>query len=236
MLVDPEQSFEVHVGLVHHIDGPSLYIKDIQKVTVMSFAVSDMNERRNATSQTKHRMHLNCASFILAESPGHQFDTARYRCGVDGEYLPAWEENIRNRFRPVKRSDDVNQDISQFLPDAVFPVPVCPRQRRHIHGLAKAKRIEYPLMGFEAQTNVANRVADGQLTKHHMKKEIVTGQIPHMIISVVLLDYTVKLVARDEISNLGKDILTSVHNLAALLAAKSPTHFKSKNQRTLIIY
>ena len=91
-------------------------------------------------------------------------------------------------------------------------------------------------MGLKAQTNVANRVADGQLAKHHMKKEIVTSQIPHMIISVVPLDYAVKLVARDEISNLGKDILTGVHNLAAIMAAKLPAHFKSKNQRTLIIY
>lgn len=236
MLVDPEQSFEVHVGLVHHIDGPSLYLKDIQEVTVMPFAVSDMNERRNAATQTKHRMHLDSTSFILAESPGHQLDTARYRCGVYGEYLPAREKNIRNRFHPVKRSDDVDQDISQFLPDAVIPVPICPRQRRHIHGLAKAKRVEYPLMGLEAQTNVADRVADGQLTKHHMKKEIVTSQIPHMIISVVLLDYAIKLLTRDEISNLGKDVLTGVHNLAAIQAAKLPTHFKSKNQRALIIY
>ena len=90
-------------------------------------------------------------------------------------------------------------------------------------------------MGLEAQTNVANRVADGQLAKLHMKKEIVTSQIPHMIISVVLLDYAVKLVTRDEISNLGKDVLTGVHNLAAIQAAKLPTHFKSKNQRALII-
>jgi hypothetical protein len=69
-----------------------------------------------------------------------------------------------------------------------------------------------------------------------MKKKVVTCQIPHMVISVVLLDYAVKLVTWDEIGNLGKDILTSVHNLAALTAAKLPARFKSKNQRTLIIY
>lgn len=68
-------------------------------------------DKKNAATQTKHRMHLNSTSFILAESPGHQLDTARYRCGVDGEDLPAREKNIWNRFHPVKRSDDVDQDI-----------------------------------------------------------------------------------------------------------------------------
>jgi len=39
-------------------------------------------------------MHLDSTSFILAESPGPQLDTARYRCGVYDEYLPAWEKNL----------------------------------------------------------------------------------------------------------------------------------------------
>ena len=71
-------------------------------------------------------------------------------------------------------------------------------------------------MSLKAQTDISKRVAGGELPENEMQKKVITTQIPNMKVSVVLLYQFIKLVPWEKFYHLGKDILTSVHNLAVL--------------------
>jgi len=71
-------------------------------------------------------------------------------------------------------------------------------------------------MSLKEQADISKRVTSGELPENEMQKQVITTQIPDMKVSVVLLDQLVKLVPWEKFNHLGKDILTSVHNLAAL--------------------
>jgi len=71
-------------------------------------------------------------------------------------------------------------------------------------------------MSLKTQAYISKRVTGSELPKNEMQKQVITTQIPDMKVSVVLLYQFIKLVPWEKFNHLGKDILTSVHNLAAL--------------------
>lgn len=77
-----EQGIEVHIGLVHHIEGIRLRLKYIQLVTVMPSAICDVDACRNTSPQTQQGMHLYGSLAVFAQCPRCQLDTGGYGCGV----------------------------------------------------------------------------------------------------------------------------------------------------------
>ena len=63
-------------------------------------------------------------------------------------------------------------------------------------------------MSLEAQADVSDGFAGRQLAEHQVEKQVVTAQFAHMIVTVVLADYAVKLVSRDKIGHLGENVPT----------------------------
>ena len=60
------------------------------------------------------------------------------------------------------------------------------------------------------------QVTGGELSENVMQKQILATLIPDIKVSVVILDQFVKLVPLEKFNILGKDILTCVHDFAAL--------------------
>jgi hypothetical protein len=83
-------------------------------------------------------------------------------------------------------------------------------------------------VSLEAQADVSDGFAGRQLAEHQVEKQVVTAQFAHMIVTVVLADYAVKLVSRDKIGHLGENVPTLVHNLAAL---RPQNYFSISNQK-----
>ena len=91
-------------------------------------------------------------------------------------------------------------------------------------------------MCLEAKTDVANGVAGRQLAEHQVEKQVVATKLANVIVAVVLAHNAVELVSRDKIGNLGENIPTCVHNLAAL-GRKITSQFqikKSKNAYNIL--
>ncbi len=81
-LMELEQSFEVNISLVHHIESEWFRREHIKFVTVMPFPISNMDIGRDASSQIKQCVHLDGSLAVFAQSPRREFYAGGYGSGV----------------------------------------------------------------------------------------------------------------------------------------------------------
>ena len=71
--MEPEQSLEVNVRLVHHMKSEWFRYEYIKFITVMLFSVCDMNVGRYTATQVKQCVHLYSPFAVFAQSPSREF-------------------------------------------------------------------------------------------------------------------------------------------------------------------
>ena len=67
--MESEQSLEVNISLVHHIEGEWFRREHVKFVAVMPFPIGDMDVGRYASTQIKQCVHLYITFAVSAECP-----------------------------------------------------------------------------------------------------------------------------------------------------------------------
>lgn len=76
------QCLEVNIRLVHHIECEWFGCKIVEFITIMPFSISNVDIGRNASSQIKQCVHLDCAFAVFTQCPRCKFYAGGYCCGV----------------------------------------------------------------------------------------------------------------------------------------------------------
>ena len=121
----PVECLEVHIGLVHRVDGPFVRLVHIQEVAVVSPAVGDIDGVRYTSPKVQDSVRLDTSFRVFAQGPFGQPDAARDCRRVNREDLPSWKVNIRDALLRIHRTDFLYEPQAERLEDPVVPDLVC---------------------------------------------------------------------------------------------------------------
>jgi len=208
-VVEHMQALEVHVGAIHDIEGAGLRHDEIEHLDIVQFSLGNLNKRGDRAAQVKQGVQLD-RSLSGAEARPREHRQAE----VDGGGVQGVDRVVEieaERLAGVHRTRDVDEHLSEvgIDPPVVGLVGIGQRGPRDL--AAEAPVIELALNGAKARFDVAETLAEGQLSKSETKKLIDAGKASEFVIAAVPRNAFVELVGREVIHQLGEDDAAAVH-------------------------
>ena len=115
---------------------------------------------------------------------------------------------------PVQPPRPGDQDLSEVGVDPPIAVFVGIGERAPSDDAAKAGMVKLLVKGVEADFDVAQALAIGELCEGHAQELIETGEVAHPAIAVIARDTTVELVFGQKVDPLRKDVAIVEHEPA----------------------
>ena len=204
-----EESPEVQVTPIHHVKRSRFDRQDVEHFDIAHFAVADVNEGRDRSTQIQQRVHLHRRLGAAKRCPVEQTQAQ-----VDGGRIQRVDRRIEfqsRRFLGVEISGSQDQAHRQRVINLPVALVQCVRKRRSGRYPAQAHVEQFALVGRQTGFDVAQRLAPRQLRERHHAKQIGAVQGAHSRISVVSVDDASKGLPRNVLHDLRKQCLAHVH-------------------------
>ncbi len=190
-----------------------------------------MDERRNGPAQVQQRVQLDGRLGGLKRRPVEQAQAQIDGGGVQG--VDGVVQLQAQRFAGVELARSSHQHHRQGGPNTPIAGLVRIGQRRALHRRAKAHRVELVGVGRQAQFDVAQALAPGQLRIGHGAELFSARQLAHARVAAMALHDARKAAPGYELHELSEKRLACVHvcspedvNPGKLLNTQ-PSKFKS---------
>ena len=203
------KALEIQVAAIHHVEGSSLEAKQVQHLDIVQLAIADVDEGGDRAPQIQQCVQLDGgfggAEVRPVEQAQAEVDGARVQ-RVDGVVQVDFE-----RFSCVELACAADQQRRHIRPDAPVARLVGIGKGGTLDRCSKAHPIEFGRVGREADGDVAQAFAPGELGKGHGAELLGAGQGAHPGIAFVPLHDARKAGPRNELHDLGEQGRASIH-------------------------
>ncbi len=211
ILVYPvEETEEVNISLIHHIDGAHFYAEFIQHPDIMYGSICEIDECRDITTKIEKRMHLHTSLCLAELCPRTELQTKTDCTAVEGidRIVKIQPEG---RVISIKRPHFIDESLPEvpiYAPVAEF---VCLSQS--VTGNCITDTAHIQLVGDCRKTcfDIPETVLVRVLSHTHYQELVVAGEVPDTIVPVVAGNAIVELASWNEGHNLGKYCASLVH-------------------------
>jgi hypothetical protein len=229
-----EQTEEVYVCFINHIDGGRLNIQLIQDIDIVDRSLCQPHKNREITPQVQQGMHLDPSFGISESSPWTKFQTqtdcTAVKCVnqiVDIEpevfvILIQWSSDVHKNTRKI----GINPPAAKFvgfckcIPWNSMPDPTV---------------IEFTGYCFQAVFDVPKTVSLSKLGKAHYIKVIPTCEVADTMVPIVFGNTFIKFIFRDYRHQLCKNWFSAIHGDNRYDFTKN-ADFKSLKNYFLVTY
>src|SRR5215471_17843660 len=111
----------------------------------------------------------------------------------------------------IERACLLNQVLSKIRIDPPISRFVGVGKRGLLYRRSKSRVVELSAMRGQAHFDVAQTLTASQLGKRHCQELLPTGQMPDTPVAVVAMDESIKIVVRDQLEELSKNGLSTIH-------------------------
>ena len=209
-LVEYEQSGEVEVAPIHHIECAGFDKQDIQHVDIAHLSVRDVDERWNVAAQVQQCMHLDRRFRRTKRCPWKKRQTQ-----VDGRCIQSVDRVVEvdaEAVVAIQLARTTDKHHRQVFPDMPVASFVGVGQRRAFDWRAKAHPVKFFLVGQQTNFDVAQTLAVSQLGKGHCAKMFCAIQDSHAGIAAITLDNSCETGPRHKLHELREQRLAQVHS------------------------
>ena len=205
-----EQTTEVQVAAIHHVERSGLEGQHIQHVDLVGLAVRDMNEGWNVAAQIEQRMKFDCCLGGTKRRPWKQRQTQVDGRGIQGIHRIG--KLYSKAVVAVEFASTSDEQRCQIRPDMPVATFVGIGQRRPFDGRAKTHAMQLRLVGKQASLYIAQTLAVGQLCEGHGTELLGTTQIAYSDVAAIARYDACKTGPRNELHDLCEQRLAQVHN------------------------
>lgn len=193
----------VDVGAVEQIDGCVLGSNEVERVDVMQKPLGDMDKRGNGAAKVHESVELDGSFFSTKARPGEKLQAQ-----VDGGRIEGVDRFLQiggEWFVCVKGAGLFDQDEHEVVLDAPVAALKGVGEGGARDGSSNARVIEFGADGAQADFDVAQRFAEGELGEGEGEKLIVAGEGLCAMIAPVALNTALKISVGKDVHDLRKD-------------------------------
>ena len=219
------QSGKVIVAFVKDIERIRLVRYLIHCIHVMKFCFSNVNVGRNLSDHIKQGVHLDSALGFAEVCPLKQTHAEIYRRRIERVELAIENERPCDSLALSK----VNHMVGKLLKYLVISVGVSIRQIAQLYVTAtETEMVALTLDGVNDCGDFPKTVTARELSEHHDKELIPTGEMLHPLITFVSFYNAIKDSFRKKTNELTEYVFACIHACPILMsAANMRNQFKS---------
>ena len=209
ILVNPEEAGKIYIASIHDVDSASLDKESVEDIDIVNFAMSNIDNHRDAASQIQEGMELHCC-LALAELGPREYRKTE----IDNRRVEGINGGIEFRSEIVagiESSCCFDQYLCKVGVDS--PVAVLVGVSQGVSGdlSTDAHVIEFGFRHTQTCLDVSETFPVGQLCKGHAEELIPAREGLHLVIAVISLYALLKLVGGDKIHQLSKNCFANIH-------------------------
>jgi hypothetical protein len=229
-----EQTEEVHICFIGHINGSRLYIQFIEDIYIVDRSLRQPHENREIAPQVQQGMHLD-PSFVFSErSPWTQFQAQTDGTAVKGIYqIVDVEPEVVVIL--IQRTSDVHENTCKIGIDPPVAKFVGFGKCIPWNSMPDPTVVEFTGYCFQAVLDVPKTVSFGKLGKAHDIEVIPTGEVADTMVPIVSGDTFIKFIFRDYRHQLCENCFSAIHGENRYDFTKN-ADFKSLKLFTLVTY
>ena len=219
------QSSKVIVAFVKDIERIRFVRYLIHCIHVMKLRLCNVNVGRNLSDHIKQGVHLDSALGFAEVCPLEQTHTKIYRRRIERVELAIENERPCDSLALGK----VNHMVGKLLKYLVISVGVSIRQIAQLYVTAtEAEMVALTLDGVNDCRNFSKTITARELSEHHDKELIPTGEMLHPLITFVSFYNAIKDSFRKKTNELTEYVFACIHACPILMsAANMRNQFKS---------
>ncbi len=223
--LDSIQSGKVIVSFVKDIERIRLVRYLIHCIHIMKLCLGNVNIGRNLSDHIKQGVHLDSALGFAEVCPLEQTHAEIYRRRIERVELAIENERPCDSLALGK----VNHMVSKLLKYLVISVGVSIRQIAKLYvSTTKTEMVALTLDGINDCSDFPETVTARELSEHHDKELIPTGEMLHPLITFVSFYNAIKDSFRKKTNELTEYVFACIHTCPILMsAANMRNQFKS---------
>ena len=211
VLVYPvEETEEVNISLIHHIDGTHFYAELIQHPDIVDGSICEIDECRDVATKVEKRMHLH-ASLGLAESG----PWTELQAETDGAAVEGIDRIVQIKpeggIISIERPHSFNENLTEVPVDTPVAELICLSQCVARNSVTDTAHIQFMGDSRQARFDVPETVLVRVLRHTHDQELVVAGEVPDTIVPFVSGYAIVELASWNEGHELGKHCASLVH-------------------------
>ncbi len=184
ILVYPvEETEEVNISLIHHIDGAHFYAEFIQHPSIVNGSICKIDECGDFATQIEKRMHLH-TSFCLSESgPWTELQAEADSAAVEGIDRIV-KVKPEGRIISIERPNSLNKNLTEVPVDTPVAEFICLSQCVTRNSVTDTAHIQLVGDSRQARFDVPEAVLVRVLRHAHHQELVVAGEVPDTIVPV----------------------------------------------------
>ena len=209
---EPMKTSEIDVSSIHDVERAGFDRQMVEDGDIGGFPLGNPHETGDVAPQVQECVQLHRTLAATEFRPGEKRQAEVDGRGIQcvGGLLELSAEAI-GLVQPPRPGD---QDLSEVGVDAPVAVFVGIGERAPSDDAAKARVLKFLVKGMEADFDVSQALAIGQLSEGHAEELIETGEVVNLSIAVIASDATVELVFGQRVDQLGEDVAIVEHEPA----------------------
>jgi hypothetical protein len=205
-----EQTEEIHVSLIHHINGSGFYVQFIENFDIMDGSLGQVDVHREVAPEIQQSMHLNTTFVFPKSSPWTQLQAQTYRTAVKCIYQVV---NVKPKAAValIHRTSDINQHtgkISIYPPVAKF-ISFC--KGVSWDSMPYPAMVEFIRDRVQTVFNITETISLGKLSKAHDIEMVTTSEIAYSMVPFVSGNTFIKFVFWHHSHKLCKNCFPVIH-------------------------
>ena len=207
------ESLEVNIAFIHQVICKCLYRQFVHYLAVMYLAFRQVNEGRNATSETQQRMHLEGALAMMEFCPRTKLEAE-----FDGTAVESIDHIVYIQAIVVfviKFSCFLDKILCQVVVDTpVFCLIQVGKRRTWNKG--KARMVQLTLESRKSRFIGTKTLLGSELRETHHHELVTAGELDLMSVAIVSCNTLAKDVLWEQRHDLGEYTLTLIHLICSL--------------------
>ncbi len=203
------KSRKVQIAPIHDVDRASFQYQHIEYIHIAQFAVGDVDEAYDVAAQIEQRVHLHCRLGATKQRPRkeRQAQVDSRRIQRVGCVLQIDAKTVADVELPGL--DD--QVLGELFMDAPVPRLVGIGQCGALDLLPESPVVKLGRLRREADLDVTQALAIGQLREGHHAKLIGSGERLHVAIAIAVIDNSVECFPWQEVHKLSEQRFAKIH-------------------------
>lgn len=211
ILVYPvEETEEVNISLIHHIDGTHFYAEFIQHPDIVSGSICEIDECGDVAAQVEKCMHLHTSLCFTESGPWTELQAEADSAAVEGIDRIV-KVKPEGGIISIERPNSLNENLTEVPIDTPVAEFICLSQCVARNSVTDTAHIQLVGDGRQARFDVPETVLVRVLRHAHDQELIVAGEVPDTIVPVVSGYAIVELTSWNEGHELGKHCASLVH-------------------------
>jgi hypothetical protein len=203
------KSAKIEIASVHHIEGAGFDRQDVEDIDIVGLAIGNQHKTRDISTQVDERVKFDSGLVASELSPGE-----KRQAEVDGrgiQRVGGLLELSTEAIVEVEFPRSCDQDMSEIFVDPPVAQFVGIGESTPSDDTSKSRVVKFLVKGVEADFDVPEALAIGQLSEGHTEKLIETREAANPSIAVIASDATVEFAFGKGVDQLRKDVAIVVH-------------------------